>query len=1709
MSKLWTALRQKFFPARDEPPPRDNNRPRSDLFQRFDYRYPRWSNLYAIQMLATPAVQLGLRYIKAPIFNMHFEAAGQGAAPAWNGQTESGTKGVKGVVESPDADVAEFVAATLNRFWSAGLVEALECVQFGTAAGIPVYKQGDDGKVQYRRLRGVRHTDCLAFVDRQRRVGAIQSSRQGGFTYKSPRCFWLPLEPEFGSLYGTPRTLGGFHPWWLLTMPNGAIDAMCKWYFKCSAHAGIIRHPDGSIKENDGTQTFYRDVARQIVEYGQAMAVFTLPSRKNDKGDYDWSFEPAKINGSGREYLELVENLKKQIWEGMGIPPEVIQAGEQGGFAGRRVPQAAFYQSLESLRDSVVVAVQQYILDWLVLANFGRPVEYDIVCDPLSPADSQQGPMPPGGTPAPLPPPPPSNGSTSGEPPIELGFKYTTQSGTTAYARSFADVPEYARGSATKTGVIVDTAHAVGSAAKAVAATVGKAEHAVSGAIEQGLAKLPPSVQSAVKGAWSASMATYTAGRKAAEAAAKAAGADEQTVQRIGRTVACIDLLSAKGVVVGLTAAGAGAGIASAAAFVVPAASVAFLGITTARHPIRAYRAAKEAAGSFAAKLRNLRTPAAVAEAAAKSGDADGFMAGVCAAVDAATAARKEPARFGFRYKNSRGVNAYAPTLNEVPEYARGAAVEVSQKHAGTENERHERERDTNWLEARTFKRLEALGDLDELEANVDDAVDSEDSDRLREWGVAVSGASAAIDRWAERHPSHDVMAEFQGHAQDVRYFADVLKDAAADIEAGKPVNRKALDSALSNFEDAVADVRKGWGRDDDEERDDPSADFKLSPEARKKKIAAHTDANIAEAKKRLRANDPEYQKIAEQYDKEGKLSPDQLAVVRSKVRAELEKVNAERPHRFGFKYTSRSGKASYAPTIEEVPQYARGSAVKVEAKKGADETTADKPKRSPEQAAEEYKRLGTKAPAFKEWFGDWEKDPENASKVVGKNGEPAPQHPLHKKSKVTDESGRPKAVFHGTRKDFDAFSKEKIGSNLDTGDWGRGFYFGNEKLANLYARGVEATPDPNAKTIAVYLNIKNPFVIRGDRDSETLTDNPDHHALPALRKMFGEEEVASWKGRHYTDLADIVRGAIGSEKFTETLKAHGFDGVYRDFGDGHYEWIAFEPNQIKAVDNAGTFDPNDNRMRFGLFDPIPQPAPPDDIATVEPLEEIIDAALKADPVAAEAIKRDLLELLPAIQHADAEMQTAAILEVLRRHAPLIEFELEAPIKAALYIGVEKAAKGLPVSLQRRLAAAHGEPPVPPAEAPPSAPEGEPEPVRFPQIESAAKSLRERGVVSKDDFDKLDAEAKRRAFTLAEQSIQTTTEKIRDSLAELVAEGPSLQRFDEKLDAILTTGDTVMSPAYRELVYRNAVMTAYSEGQEAVLDHPMVADEFPFVVHSTVDDDRRTEMCSWLATNGIDGSNVYWRDDPAMKRFKTPVHHQCRCSRRPLSTELAAANGVKDAQEWLATGKPPANPYRAPEMPANLYAKTFAGQSPGLVQFSLAYTGRTGKTEYAATLEEVPDYAKGTARQTKQRSASQSTTMQTPVAKPPSKPWIKPAKRKRPIRMSLSVRFNDPSKSFMPLATMEDWSAIRKWVSGFMQNQFPQIAHFAAYGRSHDLFELRQDAARATTNRTSISRENAAILRRLIEAIDAAVGKGATEATVDELWANCGKKVMA
>lgn len=166
---------------------------------------------------------------------------------------------------------------------------------------------------------------------------------------------------------------------------------------------------------------------------------------------------------------------------------------------------------------------------------------------------------------------------------------------------------------------------------------------------------------------------------------------------------------------------------------------------------------------------------------------------------------------------------------------------------------------------------------------------------------------------------------------------------------------------------------------------------------------------------------------------------------------------------------------------------------------------------------------LQVRTRAFKRWFGDWENNPEDASKILDENGEPL-------------------VVKHGTPYNFTIFDEEKQGEH-DAGWLGKGFYFfgKNDIYAGQYANG--------GNVLSCFLNIRNPYYATY-QDMKRLAELNDRET---------------------------------SEQFTQDLIDEGYDGVYYD-GDLNGECVAFSPNQIKsATDNNGDFSEENDDIRFSF----------------------------------------------------------------------------------------------------------------------------------------------------------------------------------------------------------------------------------------------------------------------------------------------------------------------------------------------------------------------------------------------------------------------------------------------------------------------------------------------------------------------------------------------
>lgn len=176
-----------------------------------------------------------------------------------------------------------------------------------------------------------------------------------------------------------------------------------------------------------------------------------------------------------------------------------------------------------------------------------------------------------------------------------------------------------------------------------------------------------------------------------------------------------------------------------------------------------------------------------------------------------------------------------------------------------------------------------------------------------------------------------------------------------------------------------------------------------------------------------------------------------------------------------------------------------------------------------------------TQSQQFLRWFGDWLNHPKDASKVV-------------------NDDGSPRVVYHGTNSEFWTFDIGKSGKNF--GDVSEGlFFFTNKKngyqdSASDYAKRA-ASKGGNERIIECYLDIKKPLHIYSD-GHYTPTSYFDSNA----KAIYGE----------------YLRG--------------NYDGIIIENSDKSIDdsviYMLDDPSQIKsATDNIGTFDRNNPDIRY------------------------------------------------------------------------------------------------------------------------------------------------------------------------------------------------------------------------------------------------------------------------------------------------------------------------------------------------------------------------------------------------------------------------------------------------------------------------------------------------------------------------------------------------
>jgi hypothetical protein len=260
----------------------------------------------------------------------------------------------------------------------------------------------------------------------------------------------------------------------------------------------------------------------------------------------------------------------------------------------------------------------------------------------------------------------------------------------------------------------------------------------------------------------------------------------------------------------------------------------------------------------------------------------------------------------------------------------------------------------------------------------------------------------------------------------------------------------------------------------------------------------------------------------------------------------------------------------------------------------------------------------------FLRWFGDWQGAPEKASKIV-------------------DETGKPKVVYHGTSSEFSEFRGSASGpldrmlgphfaadpevSNAFTS---RGYAKdGWREIPRSYAgdehHGLLESTDPSeagyaikpgGRTLPVYLDMKNPLVIAEGKgfDQNAIAREVGRDVFkrrPDLFRRFVESLGIDPKSDRGKDMLSDVDKAVEDyipnpsdtdlrrDMVREFVKNSGYDGIiYKNTSPTETKfnnepvadrtsYIVFKPEQVKsATGNSGEFSRESRDIRFETGEP-------------------------------------------------------------------------------------------------------------------------------------------------------------------------------------------------------------------------------------------------------------------------------------------------------------------------------------------------------------------------------------------------------------------------------------------------------------------------------------------------------------------------------------------
>lgn len=339
------------------------------------------------------------------------------------GYFKSGVSNVKFKVTAATAEQEAFVTSTLERMWRNDLPAYQLSYDYGWC-GYEVLYAERGGKLHYDTVVQLHPLDCWALTVRGRYVGLSVSGSVGGLSvgrvdrslwgpgHWPAKGLWLVHNRRWDRFYGLSQLYPAWMPYRRLAGRNGAVEVIDGGIYRLAYQGPIVRFPPDDFRRagsGDEDRDPARDEARRMHEQIKSGAGYALPNTRDQNGNYKWDITFPSQQGvlNVEPLLSYEKHLKDQIARAIGVPPELIEAGESGsGWSGRKIPLLGFYEGQVLIARDIVRSLKRQVLLPLLRWNFGDKADCDVLVEldlPAAVSGEQQQPAQPGQQ-APMPP---------------------------------------------------------------------------------------------------------------------------------------------------------------------------------------------------------------------------------------------------------------------------------------------------------------------------------------------------------------------------------------------------------------------------------------------------------------------------------------------------------------------------------------------------------------------------------------------------------------------------------------------------------------------------------------------------------------------------------------------------------------------------------------------------------------------------------------------------------------------------------------------------------------------------------------------------------------------------------------------------------------------------------------------------------------------------------------------------------------------------------------------------------------------------------------------------------------------------------------------------------------------------------------------------------------------------------------------------------